>query len=92
MRKSESDHISRVVALGCIVCRKNGYMDTPAEAHHIGNGTMGKKASNFEVIGLCPFHHRIGGHGNAVHAGRKAFESKFGTEKELLDEVMGMIE
>lgn len=91
MLKAESDHIKKVVSLGCIACRKMGYYDTPSEAHHIGNNTMGKKASNYEVIPLCPFHHRTGGHGNAVHAGRKAFESKFGTERDLLNEVMEMI-
>ena len=66
---AESAHIGRVVAAGCIVCRNLGYGETPAEAHHIGNGTMGKRASNYEVIPLCPAHHRCGGHGVAVHAG-----------------------
>ena len=47
---------------------------------------MGKRASNHEVIALCPNHHRHGGHGVAVHAGRKAFEARYGTEKELLEQ------
>ena len=33
-----------------------------------------------------PFHHRLGGYGFAVHAGRKEFERKFGTEHELLEQ------
>ena len=84
--KSERDHMGAVAALGCIVCRNLGFGASPAEVHHVGNGTLGKKASNFETIGLCPTHHRNGGHGVAVHAGRKAFEANFGTERELLEQ------
>ena len=83
---AESSYIARVVAAGCIVCRNLGHGETPAEAHHIGNGTMGKRASNHEVIALCPSHHRHGGHGVAVHAGRKAFQARYGTEQELLEQ------
>lgn len=72
--------------MGCIACRNMGFTNSPAEAHHIGNGTMGKRASNFEVIALCPTHHRHGGHGVAVHAGRKAFEASHGTEMDLLEQ------
>ncbi|AUR89917.1 recombination enhancement RecA-dependent nuclease [Vibrio phage 1.134.O._10N.222.52.B8] len=88
MNKTEKAHIEKVVSLGCIVCSGWGIQGSPAEAHHIGNGTMGKKASNFEVIPLCPAHHRLGGYGVAVHAGRKAFESAYGTERELLEMVL----
>lgn len=84
--KAEREHMGAVAALGCIVCRNLGFGDSPAEVHHIGNGTLGKKASNFETIPLCPTHHRHGGHGVAVHAGRKAFEANFGTERELLEQ------
>jgi len=90
MNKAERDHISAVTRLGCIACYNMDLdvFDVPCEAHHIGNGTMGKKASNYEVIGLCYLHHRGGGHGVAVHAGRKAFEQAHGAEQELLAQVM----
>ena len=84
--KAERDHMGAVAALGCIVCRNLGFGASPAEVHHIGNGTLDKKASNYETIALCPSHHRNGGHGVAVHAGRKAFEANFGTERELLEQ------
>lgn len=84
MKKAERDHIESVVSQGCLACRLTGIDDSPAEAHHIGNSAMGKKASNYEVIALCPIHHRLGGHGVAVHAGRESFEKVFGTEQELL--------
>lgn len=84
--KAERDHMGAVAALGCVVCRNLGFGETPAEVHHIGNGTLGKKASNFETIPLCEIHHRNGGHGVAVHAGRKTFEARYGTERELLEQ------
>ena len=90
-KKVETNHMNKVVSLGCIVCLNNGYYDTPAEIHHIGNQAMGKRASNYETIPLCPIHHRTGGYGQAVHAGRKSFEDTFGTEQELLEQVRGML-
>jgi hypothetical protein len=45
------------------------------------------RADNFHVIPLCHAHHRTGG-GVAIHAGRKSWEEKFGTEGELLAQVL----
>lgn len=86
--KAEKAHMNRVAERGCIVCFNLGHYDTPAEIHHIGNGTMSKRASNYEVIGLCHIHHRTGNNGVAVHSGRKAFEANFGTEQELLNQTL----
>lgn len=91
MNKAEKAHISKVLQLGCQACRVMGIYTTDCEVHHIGNGTMSKRASNYEIIGLCHAHHRTGGYGVAVHAGRKAWEATYGTEKKLLDQVMEMI-
>lgn len=91
MIKAEKEHIDKVVSMGCIACSNIGYQDSPAECHHIGNGTMGKRASNYEVIPLCPTHHRLGGFGVAVHAGRKEFERIHGSEQDLLKQVMEMV-
>jgi hypothetical protein len=47
------------------------------------------------VLGLCPPHHRIGGHGVAYHAGPETWEENFGTERELLEQTKqetGLIE
>jgi len=90
--KTEKAHMSKVAALGCIACRQLGYDDTPAELHHIRSGSgAGQRASNYRVIPLCPWHHRQGGHGHAIHAGQAAFEKKFGTEEDLLKQVMEML-
>lgn len=85
LTKDESAHMSRVAALGCIACRSLGYFDTPCEIHHINANGMGMRSSNDEVIGLCHTHHRTGGHGVAIHAGKKTFEEQFGTESALLE-------
>lgn len=88
MKKSEKIHIQRVVELGCCVCSILGYGYTPCEVHHIRAGQgMAQRASNFEIIGLCPPHHRTGGHGVAIHEGRTTWEKNFGTERELLEQV-----
>ena len=88
MKKAESEHIGKVVSMGCIVCVELGHGETPAVPHHIGNNAMGMKATNYEVIPLCPWHHNQGPMGEAVHSGRKSFEANFGTEKELLNKTM----
>lgn len=91
--KAEKRHRSAVAALGCIVCRNvHGRDDSPAELHHIrATAGMGQRSSEFEVIPLCPWHHRLGGYGNAVHAGRIMWEANFGTERELLALVLALL-
>ena len=84
MKKAESDHIAKVVEMGCIICVNLELGETPAVPHHIGNGSMGMKATNYQVIPLCPYHHNQGPIGEAVHSGRESFEDNFGSEQELL--------
>lgn len=87
--KSEKLHLSRVAGLGCIVCRNLKLGETPAEIHHIRTGQgVGLRADNFKVIPLCSIHHRQGGYGIAIHAGRQSWENNFGTETELLVQVL----
>lgn len=93
MTKAEKFHLSRVADLGCVVCRNLGYGSTPAEIHHVRDGQgAGQRATHFEVIPLCPHHHRIGEHGVAVHAGRKTWEKNYGTERQLLAQVLAELE
>ena len=88
MKKAEKEHLDRVAGLGCIVCRNLGHGETPTHVHHIRTGKgMGQRASNYETIPLCPVHHQNGGYGVAIHAGQKTWESNFGTELELLEQV-----
>ena len=89
MKKADSLHLSRVAALGCIVCRNQNLGETPAEIHHIrtGQGTS-QRADHRKSIPLCHMHHRNGGYGVAIHAGRKQWEKNFGTELRLLEQVL----
>lgn len=84
-------HMGKVAALGCILCREIGYGPTPANVHHIRTGIgMGKRASDFDTIPLCPEHHQgaTGIHG----MGRKAWERHHGiTEIELLQKTKEML-
>ena len=88
MTKAGRQHLDRVARLGCVVCIRLGYGETPCEIHHPrALAGMGQRASHFDAIGLCPTHHRTGGYGVAIHAGQKEWESRFGTELELLEYV-----
>ena len=86
MTKAEKEHYAKLAEIGCIACITLGYGYSPCEIHHIRSGVgMAQKAHWTEAIGLCPSHHRNGGHGVAIHAGVKAFEKAVGmTERELL--------
>lgn len=88
MKKADNLHLSRVAALGCIVRRNQNLGETPAEIHHIrtGQGTS-QRADHRKSIPLCHMHHRNGGYGVAIHAGRKQWEKNFGTELQLLEQV-----
>lgn len=56
--------------------------------HHCSKGTgLAVRADNYHAIPLCSIHHRQGCHGVAVHAGRKTWEQKYGTEAELLAQI-----
>lgn len=88
MKKADSLHLSRVAALGCIVCRNQNLGETPAEIHHIRTGQgASQRADHRKSIPLCHMHHRNGGYGVAIHAGRKQWENNFGTELQLLEQV-----
>ena len=85
--KNEQLHMRAVADLGCIVCDKMGYPGSPAELHHIISNTgMGKKATNYEVIPLCPHHHRNSE--ESYHQSPKAFDDKWGTQEDLLKETL----
>jgi hypothetical protein len=85
--KDEKKHMSNVADLGCIVCRRMGYLNSPAEIHHKRAGTgAGRRSSHLNVIPLCPEHHRgnTGLHG----LGSKGFVKHYGyDEDDMLKEV-----
>lgn len=88
MKKSDREYLGRMVELGCVVCRNLGFGASPAEVHHLRSGVgAGQRSDHRRSLPLCPPHHRNGGYGVAIHAGRKAWEKNYGTEEELLIQV-----
>ena len=80
--KKEKERMSRVVELGCVICKR------PAEIHHItGTSGLGARANHLDTIGLCPEHHRTGNLGIGLHNGIRTWEENFGSQIELLEEV-----
>lgn len=51
-------HMGRVARVPCVLCKRMGLGDTPAQVHHLkfGRGAS-DRASDFMVIALCPEHH-----------------------------------
>lgn len=52
---AESRHMERVAALGCVICRRLYGSYSPAQLHHVAEGSGLR--SNFAVVGLCEEHH-----------------------------------
>lgn len=84
--------MSRVADLGCVVCINEHGESSPADLHHVNAHGMGLRSDDYSVIPLCPAHHRTGGYGVAVHAGKKTWEQNYGSEVELLEQVRGMLD
>jgi len=94
MTKDEKKHLDLLSQLGCVVCSRLGYGETPAEIHHPRKGTgLALRASHYDAIPLCLEHHRgqTGVHG----LGTKGFAKHYGFDeadllaytKELLSEL-----
>lgn len=82
MTGSEERYLGRVAELGCILCRRLGYGETPAEIHHAREGEGGaQRAPNWLAIPLCCQHHR-GKHG--IHGDRNALLPLKADEMDLL--------
>jgi hypothetical protein len=85
--KDEKQYLADVVSLGCLACRIAGLGRTPAEIHHPRDEQgMSQRASNMDVIGLCPAHHRGLWHPQipSIHRDKMRFERLYGCERELV--------
>lgn len=77
-------YMALVARLSCIICRKRGYPDSPAEVHHVRkNGGLRENVDKW-TIPLCPYHHRIGP--DAVHNARRLVERLHGISEEAMAE------
>ena len=90
--KTEKEHMRKVSAIGCIVCRKQGLGYVPAEIHHIIGKT--KKDCHMKVLPLCFDHHRRGNDSEPIsrHPWKKRFEKAYGTEESLLQDVENILQ
>ena len=79
---AERRHMDAVAELGCVVCRREFGVFSPAAIHHTDGKT--KPGAHFLVLPLCGAHHQTGGYGVAIHAGRVEWERRYGTQAELM--------
>ena len=90
--KAERIHMDKVANLGCLICRKEGNLYSPAELHHIRDVTLtglGQRAKHTETIPSCVAHHRIGK--ESFHDNSRAFSKKWGSQRELLKETLDLL-
>ena len=88
---AEKKWMQQVADYGCIACEIDGKVSIPCEIHHIRKHTgMGLRPSHTRILPLCSVHHRTGK--ISVHLGKKAFESKYGTEEQLEKQMRERIE
>ncbi|APC43937.1 hypothetical protein P19250A_0052 [Methylophilaceae phage P19250A] len=93
MNKNEKKHYEKLFKIGCIVCRNLGFGYSAPHIHHIRHGVGLSQRSHWSLsIPLCPNHHQHGGYGIALHSGQKTFEKKYGTESELLQQTLTILE
>ena len=89
--KRQKEHLKKTSELGCLICLMQCNPFVPCELHHIRDMTgMGTRSSDFEVIPLCVNHHRIGP--ESFHENSKGFSKKWGSQKELLQRTLKLLE
>ena len=77
---------------GCIVCRNEYGVFSPASPHHMDGKT--KPDAHFLTIPLCFNHHQSGRNDEecvARHPYKKAFEIKYGSERTLLKQMQDYV-
>lgn len=73
-------YMGLVADQGCYICGQ------PAEIHHnTKNRAYSKKTSDFNIIPLCPNHHR--GQEGIHHIGVKRWEAIHGDQKDIVEKV-----
>lgn len=85
---------SRLAALGCCACLKEGVFEPDVSIHHVDGRT--KPGCHKLVLPLCASHHQDGTGKNphylAVHPWKTRFEARFGTQQELMMHCAVLIE
>lgn len=78
-------HMAKVAQLRCVTCG-----DWPVEVHHVICGRFGQhKASDMDVIPLCPCCHRTGP--LAIHRGKETWVAAYGPDYSYLKTVRDIL-
>ena len=83
--KAEQKWINAILEHGCIVCRNEMALYSPAEVHHTDGGS-----NHMATIGLCMYHHRSGLNDEKCtsrHPHKHDFEVRYGTDENLLNQL-----
>jgi hypothetical protein len=81
---------SKLAALGCIACMKDGIYNPHVSIHHVDGRT--KPGCHLLVLPLCGPHHQDDGSGAvAVHPWKARFERLYGDQYALVEECMQLI-
>lgn len=79
---------TRLAALGCIACMKDGRFNDFVSIHHVDGRT--KPGCHGKVLPLCAAHHQRDDtdplHRIAIHPDKSRFERRYGTQAELMEE------
>ena len=79
---------TRLAALGCVACKKDGNFNTHVSIHHVDGRT--KPGCHQLVLPLCAGHHQDGTGEDkaliAVHPWKARFEARYGSQAELMAE------
>ena len=91
---ADKERGAKLREMGCIVCINEHALFTETAIHHLDGQT--KEGCHQLTIPLCPRHHQYKDNNKpplwfAFHGQRIAFESAYGTEQELLEQVNGLI-
>ena len=81
--------IDAILEHGCIVCRNEMGIYSPAELHHTNGGS-----NHLSAISLCMFHHRSGLNNDECtsrHPHKHDFEVRYGSDDELLIKLMAEV-
>jgi len=78
--KQERAYTGRVAELGCLICG-----GIPEIHHNTKNRGYGAKSSNYDIMPICPDHHR--GEEGIHHIGVKTWEDKYGDQDDLVKRV-----
>ena len=77
--------------VGCIACRiTREEAGSPVSIHHIDGRT--KPGCHTNVLPLCGIHHQTGKEGQAVHRNKTRWIENFGTEEELRQRCVRILE